>query len=377
MLTPADLLNAALRKWPAVLRAEACGENLFPLQIPFGRPRTTSDFATLRKEVEALAAARSGWRIHWEAVKTRKWGQQRLPVRVTFDSIEELAASLSRSAELTAFRSALQEARARCPALEPWLRSKADRVVAHLDDWHNLVAVCAYFDADPQPRCYTRQLPVPGGTKFIEEHSGILREMLDVVLGDRLNPAGKTFAERFHLLVEPPRVRFRFLDPALRARVAWPVSDCSVPAPAFAGLAWHIPRVLVVENRDVFLCLPDVPHTLAIFGSGKATSLLPTCGWLKPADIVYWGDCDEAGYGILSSLRSSFSQVRSVLMDETTWRRWRHLAVPGAHDVTAHHDYLTEAERTALAAISAGPWMLEQERIPPVDAEQAIMAALR
>lgn len=39
----------------------------------------------------------------------------------------------------------------------------------------------------------------------------MLRELLDVVLGDRVNPDGATFQERFHLLVDPPQVRFRFL----------------------------------------------------------------------------------------------------------------------------------------------------------------------
>jgi hypothetical protein len=286
MLTPEDILDGARRRWPAVLRAEAAGEQLFPLRIPFGQPRPTADFLVLRRDIEALAAAQHGWRIDWEEIQTRKWGRQRWPVRVAFDSIEDLAAALGRAGELKAFRAALQDAREMCPALEPWLRAKAHRIVDHLADWPGLVAVCAWFEAHPRPACYARQVNVPVGTKFIEEHAGILRELLDVVLGDRVDVVGVTFAERFHLLVEPPQVRFRFLDPELRGRVDWPVTDCSVPAPAFADLAWSIPRVLVVENRDVFLCLPDAPRTLAIFGAGKAVSLLPACGWMHASEIV-------------------------------------------------------------------------------------------
>jgi hypothetical protein len=376
MLKPADILAAALRRWPAVLRAEATSENLFPLRIPFGQPRPTEDFLMLRRDIEALAAARHEWRIDWEDIQTRKWGRQRWPVRVEFDSIEDLAAALGRTSELRAFRSALQAARETCPALEPWLRAKAHRIVDCLADWEGLLAVCAYFDAHPTPNCYARQVAVPVGTKFIEEHAGILRELLDVVLGDRVCSAGGTFAARFHLLVEPPQVRFRFLDAQLRACTGWPVADCSVPAPAFAGLAWSIPRVLVVENRDVFLCLPQVPRTLAIFGAGKAASILPACAWMHDAEMVYWGDCDEAGYGILSTVRASFSHVRSLLMDETAWSRWKHLAVPGKRDATARHTHLTAAERAALDAVLTGPWMLEQERIPHHEAERTIRCAL-
>ena len=63
-----------------------------------------------------------------------------------------------------------------------------------------------------------RQLPIPVGTKFVEDNAGILGELLTVVLGDRVNRDGSCFEERFHLLSEPPQVRFRFLDSGLRER---------------------------------------------------------------------------------------------------------------------------------------------------------------
>ena len=145
--------------------------------------------------------------------------------------------------------------------------------------------------------------------------------------------------------------------------------------PSFANLRWSIPRVIIVENRDVFMCLPDIPCTLAVFGSGKAASLIPDCDWMKNTEIVYWGDCDEAGYGILSNLRCRFPQVRSLLMDQTAWSRWKHLAIPGKRDSTASTSHLTSGEKTALQEITVGPWMLEQEKIPADEAERAVIAA--
>jgi hypothetical protein len=369
MLKPSEIIEAASRKWPAVLRAEAIGQNLFPLRIPIGRLRPTTDFAVLRTEIELLAAASHQWRVDWDEIDTRKWGRQRWPVKLEFESIDNLAETLSRTSELESFRAALQEARDRCPSLEPWLRSKAHRIVEHLADWDGLVAVCAHFAAQPRPHCYPRQISLRLGTKFIEEHSAILREMLDVVVGEHADTSAATFAGRFHLLLEPAAVRFRFLDPTLQVRKGWPVADCSIPAPSFASLHWQIPRVLIVENRDVFLCLPEIAGTLAVFGSGKASSLLHGCRWLEDSEIVYWGDCDEAGYGILSSLRLNFPRVRSVLMDEDAWARWKHLAVPGRRDSSVKHSSLTASERAALGAVLAGPWMLEQERIPLAEAE--------
>jgi hypothetical protein len=112
------------------------------------------------------------------------------------------------------------------------------------------------------------------------EWTAVLRALLDVVVGDPVDPTGATFAERFNLLVDPPQVRFRFLDDALREATAWPVLDCSIPAPSFARQQWSIPRVLVVENRDIFLSLPLIAGTLAVFGSGKALSVLKPCRWM-------------------------------------------------------------------------------------------------
>ena len=81
----------------------------------------------------------------------------------------------------------------------------------------------------------------------IDEHSAILRELLEVVLGDRANQGAATFADRFHLLTEPPQIRFRFLDSSLQAALAWPIAECTIPLPAFPVPQERILRVEAVE----------------------------------------------------------------------------------------------------------------------------------
>jgi hypothetical protein len=63
-------------------------------------------------------------------------------------------------------------------------------------------------------------------------------------------------------------------------------------------------------------------------------------------------------------------------MDDVAWSQWKHLAVAGRRDPAARHSHLTPAEKAALDAVLAGPWMLEQERIPPREAAAALFAAL-
>jgi hypothetical protein len=62
-------------------------------------------------------------------------------------------------------------------------------------------------------------------------------------------------------------------------------------------------------------------------------------------------------------------------MDETAWKEWKHLAVPGKRDPTARHDRLSNAERAALKEVVAGPWMLEQERIPQSTIDRVLAEA--
>ena len=364
MRSPQEIIDVARSKWPAVLRAEAAGESMFPLAIPFGRPSTTSDLGAIRADLASLATADFGWTIDWDEIDTRKWGNQRWPRRVSFASIDSLAHALQFTEQLRLFREALVFARFACPKLEPWLLTKAHKIPELLPDWNELISVCAYMDENPTPNCFARQLPIPVGTKFVEEHMGILAELLTVVLGDRVNTNGLCFEEKFYLRFEPAQVRFRFLDTNLRDQTGWLVTDCSIYVDDLASMNWNIPRVLIVENKAVFLCLPHVSNTLAILGGGKAASLLSACRWMENSDLVYWGDCDEAGFGILSSMRGLFPKMKSIFMDYDAWTRWKRFAVPGKRDVASQCAHLTSEEVEALVAVKEGPWMLEQEKIP-------------
>jgi hypothetical protein len=56
--------------------------------------------------------------------------------------------------------------------------------------------------------------------------------------------------------------------------------------------------------------------------------------------------------------------------------KWRHLAVPGKRDLATKHEHLIASERIVLEAVQTGPWVLEQERIPVIDAVRALLAAV-
>ena len=113
MRTPQEVLEAARNKWPSVLRAEAANEYIFPLVIPFGRPSTTQDLGAIRAQMESLITADYGWTIEKDEIQTRKWGRQLWPRRISFASVETLAAALMLGQQLARFREALAHARER------------------------------------------------------------------------------------------------------------------------------------------------------------------------------------------------------------------------------------------------------------------------
>jgi hypothetical protein len=123
-------------------------------------------------------------------------------------------------------------------------------------------------------------------------------------------------------------------------------------------------RCFIVENLMIFLTLPRLPGTLAIFGAGKAAALLSNIPWLRNCRNYYWGDIDDAGYRILSTLRSSGLEVESVLMDQETWARFRHLAHPGSVELGSQDLNLLQGEAGAWRCARNEQLMLEQELLP-------------
>jgi hypothetical protein len=113
MLSPDDIQQLCERKYPAFLRSVVTGERFFPMPIRFGRPSTADDWETLRREISSLSNARLGYHIEWTETNTRRWGRQKFPERVWFESESEFVNTLRKAVEVDEFRKNL--------ALEPVL----------------------------------------------------------------------------------------------------------------------------------------------------------------------------------------------------------------------------------------------------------------
>src|SRR4029077_504892 len=98
------------------------------------------------------------------------------------------------------------------------------------------------------PGMYLRQVDVPGvDTKFIEQHRGVLAELLDLQLApDRIDAAAADFTGRYRFRRKPGYIRFR-------SRALSGFTELSVRADEFGTPPPDAKRAYVIENEITYL----------------------------------------------------------------------------------------------------------------------------
>jgi hypothetical protein len=123
----------------------------------------------------------------------------------------------------------------------------------------------------------------------------------------------------------PPRLRARILCPEIRRAVGG-LGDIETPIEQLANLPLSPACVLVVENLDTGLALPELPGGIAFMKLGNGVGVLAQIPWaITSPRALYWGDIDTHGFACLSHARAALPALTSLLMDEPTLFENRHL----------------------------------------------------
>ncbi|AMO56845.1 hypothetical protein GZ77_02230 [Endozoicomonas montiporae] len=378
MITQKELLKKAMRPWSTggFLREWLANETVFPLEIPFKTPsgRTlTSDFGKIRDWIATLSSHSksekgTGYQLEYKTINHNQLGQQRLPHKIVFEDRNDWLDFIGRKTAFRQFDEIAGMTRRQLPDAMQFLSRKPLKALEYAESWHQLIKVCRYFQIRPRPDRYIRQLDIQGvDTKFIENHKGILTELLTLVLEEEdfddsvtgLSENG--FERRYGLRFDESLIRFRLLDSDQ------PVTDMSVPLSQF--VEQPVSTVYITENKVNGLTFPAVTDAMVIFGLGYGIRSLGSVEWLKDKQITYWGDVDTHGFSILSVVRSMFPQTQSLLMDQTTLDEHKHLCVQEAESkrFNGSPDNLTQPESQLLDDLQNNRQgenlRLEQERI--------------
>ena len=374
MIIPEEIRIKAEKKYRAFLSSLISGESFFPLEIPFGKVKsseTLSNFASLRKELEILADSsyphkKKGYYVEYKERRDRQIGTQSFPVRIYFPDAHQYTSYLGRENEIEAFLADSTDIVVQFPVLRGWIISYPHLVVQYHGRWSSLLKVCSYFKKNPRPGLYIRELPIEVDTKFIENHKSILQKLLDIILIEGILMDVNHFESRYGLKYNDPLIRVRILDNVMARRCFSGIDDLSIPVSQFRSLKPQCQTVFILENINNFLTLPMMENRIALFGSGFRVGLLKNTGWLKNKQIFYWGDIDTHGFQILSQIRGYFPQVVSFLMDKDTYETFHLYHVDGAETTLENPENLTEEERSLYKNLFLlnKKNRLEQEKIP-------------
>lgn len=374
MKLPADVRRLLERRFANQHRAwlaQDGGRDTWPLVISLDIP---SELSAL-KQIDAVRAWAETWQ-HWQGAGELRWTERRWRVLGTQSLPEFLV--LHTATEVSAW-AGQQERWIRAgrrhavfsshwPQLAMPLARHFDVLADYSDvDAARLKDVLSWLEVNPISGLYLRQLPIAGiDTKWIEPRQELLRDLLASIR--RLAPDERVdFHELCGLRKAPSRLRIRILDPALRAYVRG-LGDITAPVEELAALDLPAAHILIVENLQTGLALPDLPGAIAFMALGKSVDVLATIPWLRNIPATYWGDIDTHGFEILNRARGVLPQIRSILMDLPTLQAhedlWGFESVPA---VAVELPLLTPEEHTLYDGLKTHAWKhqlrLEQERI--------------
>lgn len=356
-VTLTDLRTRARKLWERDGRRWAAGAtDSAALDIPL-HPPTEQDI--LRDYTGALA-----WMETWRAAESdaidvvwapRRWGrvgEQLVPVRARIIGVDAIAQVAGTQDQWQRWRSRLDDLVAALgsdDSLQSAIITHA-RTIGELDttDFHRLRDVAMWLRRNPASGRFIRELPIRGiDTKWLERHRSVVESLVG---GDSLG------------LRQPPTlIRIRFLDPSIAPAG---LVDVTAPLEQLSALGVGTAKVLIVENLQTFLALPERPGVIAVDGHGNIAPRLVEIEWLRNNGGVYWGDLDSHGLRILSHARGAGLDLVSSLMDSETLFAFRDLWVDESQPFRSELAHLTESERAALDALrEQGNIRLEQERI--------------
>lgn len=372
LLWPEDVKDWLVRRYNNQHRIWFDGGGVWPLRISLGIP-LESEVATDVAGIRAWVDSWSGWAgpgsLEFVERKWARLGSQTLPSAVVLTTPQEAAAWCGEEQRWLRARGRYREM---CGKWQVLLGvggvGRFFEVLADYSDpdFERLLSVLRWFLENPHSKLYVRQLPVVGvDTKWLQRRTGVVCELLSLIR--RVDQAGDFFAVT-GLRRQPHRLRMRVLCPRLRASVGG-LTDIEAPAEEIASLPLSPESLLVVENHESGIALPDIPGVVAFIGLGKAVTVLAALPWVKKVPAVYWGDIDTHGLAILSTARATLPGLRSILMDQQTLEAFKELAVMEPMQVAADDlPQLTDEERALFHGLRAGTWgtklRLEQERLP-------------
>ncbi len=375
-LLPADIRQRVLtREWhkQTRLKARLLGDKPFPIRIglkpPVGRS-AIQDLSHFQRFIGEWRSYSAQHFIEWESRSYRQLSVQEVPTFFVLNSIQELIECVGDEA--------IQRSHI-------WEKNMSPLLVIHAEIYPVLVKHLAVIESmrllDAQlladligqlapnmgAGLYLRALPLVGvDTKFLESFQSLLTDILDVIHDNAVASAGGLIDWLGCHQNPKGWLSIRPLCESVKIRTGgFPVLQLSTDILKQQELPAD--NILVVENMQSGLGLPELHNTIAVFGGGKNVAWMDA-EWLQNKHVGYWGDIDTWGLSILSDARSKLSSLEVLMMDKETLNLHEDRMVGERKSVERTPEFLTPSETQLFLDLIAGNYCdarLEQERLSP------------
>lgn len=366
MITPKELLEKTIKHFYKIASSQLKGEAVFPWIIPSNKQISGSNYTDWKNDLiplhqQSKEVKGNGYSIEWKE-RIINGSRQSVPAKIFFETFEDYLYFIGKGKDFRKIEESRKLMVAEFPILKEWTANNPSLILEYYNVWENIMWVCKYMYTNRPPyNFYIRELPVRVHSKFIEDHSTILKKILDIILpSDCVKTDEKDFATRYGFKRPYVHTQIRVLDDELKPVLGY--EECSLPLDDAAWLTWLPEKVFIIENQVCYLTFPKVQNAVAIFGEGFKSRLSRHIPWLEKTELFCWFDLDAAGFEMLNMIREHYPQAKSFLMDRKTFQVFEQFAVENRKKKRGL-PHLTFEENALYKFVTENSKRLEQERI--------------
>lgn len=383
LLPGAALKQLRDREWSnrRRLKQRLKGIELPTMEVKLKPPQGSSalsDLGHFQRFVDAWRDYPHASCVRWKTISYRNLAEQKVPVSLVVADVTGLANLLGEAEQ-----HALQHWQARISQVlaQPFAQGAAlqralfNLLIDYLEelerysdlDMELLLNLVPQLQPGMGGAGFLRALPVRHvDTKFVEQNYPLIEQIANVLYAGEVLASGGLLAwlncqanPRGWLWVRPLCERNRQALGGIPLLQLATDTLLSVELPAR--------QILIVENVQSGLALPELNDTIAVFGGGKNISWL-SAKWLEQKRVGYWGDIDSEGLCILADARRRLPSIDALMMNESTLLNYQDRMVDELLSVSFEPTELKVDERQLFRNLREGKFgktRLEQERISP------------
>lgn len=393
MIKPEEIKEKAKRKYKDFLKNEIDFffgnkmEDFFPLVIRGDTGSVNDDLLKRQKDLELLISKSKnsigkGYSLELEQVNSRKNGEQTDVKKIYFEDKSQFLDFIGEGKSYNRFLEAFVILKKYTILSEEELCSWSQTHISDLLEeaeegfWNDICLCAEWLEHNQNSNLYIREIRLPVHSKFIEFNTSLIKSLTSKADSEL------SFEETFGLRAKPVLVRIRSLDANYPINLGGTgVEECTISIsdlnklPAYFSDSYK--KIYIVENEMVFLTFPRVPESLCIWGHGFTVNVLKDVLWLNDKELYYFGDLDEHGFEILSTLRRYYPEIHSFCMTCEIFHKYEKYVVKGVRlNGNIIPENLTKEELEVFNLIRNNPFencRLEQERVDNVDIESSII----